>query len=155
MNVTRLRSARRRGREEAATLAEVMVAALVLSIVLVALYVGISSGLSVIQLTRENLRATQILTEKMEIVRLCSWEQVTAPTNFIPSTFSAPFDSNGSTNGLVYTGTVRISDPTMAEFYKNHLKLIQIELTWTSGSVQRTRSMSTYVSEYGLQNYVY
>jgi len=52
------------------TLVEVMVAVWLGAIMFVGLYLGFSQGFAVIQLTRENLRATQILQEKAETIRL-------------------------------------------------------------------------------------
>src|SRR5262245_23471967 len=72
------------------TLAEVMVGVGFLGTVLVSLYLSFSSGFQFVQLSRENLRATQVLTEKLETIRLYTWDQVNTP-GFIPTNFSAPF----------------------------------------------------------------
>ena len=52
------------------TLVEVIVAVSVMAIMIVGFYLGFSQGFAVIQVTRENLRAAQILEEKMETIRL-------------------------------------------------------------------------------------
>jgi hypothetical protein len=39
--------------------------------------------------------------------------------------------------------------------YSTNLKKITVTLQWTTGSVPRTRMMSTYVGKHGAQNYVY
>ncbi len=138
------------------TLVEVMVALSVLGFMVVSLYAGFSSGFAVLRVARENLRATQILQERMEVLRLIKWDDV-AP-GFIPMTFTAPFYATQPTNTTVgafgYTGTVIITNPP-AETYNDHLRMIHIDLTWTSGNVTRSREMTTYVSKYGLQNYLY
>src|SRR5262249_43999527 len=67
------------------TFAEVLVAIGVLGFMLVSLYAGFSSGFAVVRVARENLRATQILEERMEVIRLFRWEEV-AP-GFIPTNF--------------------------------------------------------------------
>jgi prepilin-type N-terminal cleavage/methylation domain-containing protein len=137
------------------TLTEVLVATALLAIVAVSLYAGIAAGFAGVQMSRENLRGTQIMLEKFETIRLYSWDQITS-TNFIPTTFTAPFQPNGATNsGIVYTGTVTITSPTMTEAYSNDMRMVNINVTWNSGNLQRNRSMSSYVSRYGLQNYVY
>src|SRR4051812_3617845 len=69
------RDGRRRG-QAAFTLVEILVAGSVLAVMAVALYGGISYCFASITLARQNLRATQICLEKMEIVRMYSWEQV-------------------------------------------------------------------------------
>jgi len=145
------------GRKESAfTLAEVMMGVAVMAVMFVSLYLGFTQGFAVIQLARENLRATQVLQEKMETVRLYTWEQINT-AGFIPATFTAPFYATGSgTNqGIIYSGTVAISNPAMAESYAGDMKQIDVQLTWTSGNVLRTRAMRTLVSRYGLHNYIY
>jgi prepilin-type N-terminal cleavage/methylation domain-containing protein len=139
------------------TLIEVMVSISVLGFMIVALYAGFSSGFAVLRVARENLRATQILAERMEVIRLIKWEDVVP--GFIPTTFSAPFYATESTNSTTgqfsYEGTVVITQAPIAESYAEHLRSIQIKLTWVSGRITRTREMSTFVSKFGLQNYVY
>ena len=58
------------------TFAEVLVAAAILGFVATSLYGAFAAGFCVIQSTRENLRATQIMVQKMEAVRLLTWSQV-------------------------------------------------------------------------------
>jgi type II secretory pathway pseudopilin PulG len=143
------------------TLVEVMVSLSVLAFMVLSLYAGFSSGFAVLRVARENLRATQILAERMEVLRLIKWEDV-AP-GFIPTTFTAPFYPSDSTSSvtnsapddLAYTGSVVITNVPMTESYSDHLRMIQIDLSWTSGQVKRSRQMITYVSKYGLQNYLY
>src|SRR5262249_46209086 len=55
------------------TLMETMVAVLVAGILLPTLYAGFAAGFSLVQMTRENLRATQIMVQRMEAVRLASY----------------------------------------------------------------------------------
>ena len=123
----------------------------------VSLYAGISSGFAVLRVARENLRATQILQERMEVLRLIKWDDV-AP-GFIPTTFTAPFFATDPTNttpqSFAYTGTVTVTNTPLSETYADNLRMIQIDLNWSSGNVMRSRQMTTYVSKYGLQHYVY
>src|ERR1051326_604229 len=63
-------------RERAFTLPEVMLSIAIMSILVVGLYVGLSQGFAVVQVTRENLRGPQILQEETEVIRLYSWDQV-------------------------------------------------------------------------------
>jgi len=145
-----------RTQERAFTLMEVMVAIGVLGFMLVSLYAGFSSGFSVLRVARENLRATQILEEKMEVIRLVKWDDV-AP-GFIPTNFTASFDAANPTNisgTFAYHGTVTVTNAPITESYAQHMRMIQIELTWESGNVTRHRQMTTFVSQYGLQNYIY
>ena len=38
---------------------------------------------------------------------------------------------------------------------KDDVALVKINLTWKSGKLDRKRDMQTFVSRYGLQNYIY
>lgn len=134
---------------------EVLVAVAVLGIVFVSLYSGFSSGFAVIQLARENLRATQILQEKMETIRLYTWDQINTP-GFVPTNFVDNFYSVGTNvSGLSYTGRVTITTAPFTASYSNELKSVKIRLRWQSAKVLRTREIETLVTRQGLQNYVY
>ena len=142
------------------TLVEVMVAVGLLGFMLTALYGGFSSSFAVVRIARENLRATQVLEERMEVLRLVKWSDLLSP-GFIPTNFTAPFFTSQPTNataesGFFYTGTVTIaSAPLNSETYSNSMRMIQIGLTWTSGKIVRQRQMTSFVSQYGMQNYIY
>jgi prepilin-type N-terminal cleavage/methylation domain-containing protein len=78
MNTVRSANQRRRTAARAAfTLVELVVAMAVIGVVVVSLYGGITSGISSVRMARENLRATQILVEKTEAIRLYRWDQIT------------------------------------------------------------------------------
>ena len=148
------------------TLVEVMVAVGVMGIMFASLYAGFAFGFAEIRISRENDRATQILEEKMEVARLYNWDQVN-DSSYIPTSFTAPFYVNNPTNPLSgsfnYTGTVTVTNVTSPQFlvqpvtekYADNLRLIHIQVSWLSGNVIRTRQMTTFVSQYGLQKYVY
>jgi len=130
----------------------------VAGIMFAACMAGFSSGFSGVQADRENSRAVQILLEKMELIRLYNWAQVTrADTNtYLPATFTAPFFPAGANDGgFSYNGTVSITNATISSSYSNYLRTVTVTVTWTSGKVTHSRSMSTFVSQYGLQNYIY
>lgn len=137
------------------TTVEIMVSVAIVGITFVALYLGLSSGFGVVQLARENLRGTQILQEKMETIRLYTWDQITnngfIPTNFVEDFFA----STGGVSGLVYTGSVIIASAPVTEVYSNDLKQVTIKVQWKSGGVLRNREMVTFVAKNGLQNYIY
>ena len=137
---------------------EVLVAVAIIGVQFVTLYVGMTQGFGIVQVSRENLRATQILQEKMETIRLYTWNQITN-AGFIPPTFTASFYPAAQTNqGLDYQGTMTISDvppPLSSTSYASDLKLVVVQVNWTSGNVQRQRDMRTLVSHYGLHNYIY
>jgi hypothetical protein len=131
-----------------------MVSVGVVGVVFASVLTGFSLAFSVLQTARENLRATQILQEKMETIRLYSWDQINTP-GFVPGTFTASSNPTNQTTGVIYTGTVVITNAPLTEVYNTNLLEVIAHVTWTSGNVQRTRKMTTFVSRYGLQNYVY
>ena len=154
MNVSRGNNSRVR-RTDAFSVIEALVAVAIVGVVLVALYTGISNGFAFAKVTRENLRATQILQEKMETIRLYTWEQLNT-TGFVPATFLEGFYAYGTNNGgLTYTGRVVIASAPMSEAYSNQLKQVTIQVAWKSGRVIRTRQMVTLSAKHGLQNYIY
>ena len=144
---------------EAFTLIEVMVSVGVIGVLLVSLYAGLTFGFAEIQVSREEERATQILAERMEVVRLLSWDQVVNLPGYVPSTFTASYAIKNPTNpppgSLIYYGTVLVTNAPVSENYSNDLKMMQITLSWNSRGLTHQRKMSTFVSRYGLQNYVY
>jgi hypothetical protein len=134
-----------------------MMALGVTGVMFAACLTGFSRGFSAVQSDRENSRAGQILLEKMELLRLYNWTQVTgADTNtYIPTTFTAKYYPGAGNGGFVYNGTVSITNSGISQTYSNAIKTITVAITWTSGRVTHYRSMSTFVSQYGLQNYIY
>lgn len=146
------------------TLVEVMVAVIILAAVFVGFYVNLKQGFASVETSRENLRATQIMEQQMETIRLYTWSQINS-NGYVPTSFTSAFtpDTNGLTrshwvNNLVYTGTVTISANTgMTESYAADHVLVTVSLTWHSDANNTTNSakMSTLVSKYGLHNYYY
>jgi hypothetical protein len=126
-------------------------------VVFVSLYAGIAQGFHSVQMARENLRATQIMLEKMEVIRLLTWSQITS-NNFVPPTFTAAYDpnplKNGGGGGAVFQGTVTISSAALATDYDADLKRVDVKVNWTTRGIARSREMTTYYSKYGVQNYL-
>jgi prepilin-type N-terminal cleavage/methylation domain-containing protein len=158
-------------RAQAFTLIEVMVSMAVVAMMFVSLYAGITQGLAVISTARENMRATQIMIEKIELLRLYSWAQVKEP-GFIPGAFAERLMPSTTTNstttadtvdglsiprgvGPIFVGTIRLSTPTFNTGYSNNMRLATLKVSWTNGNVMRTRSMQTLVAELGIHDYVY
>lgn len=136
-----------------------MIGTVVTTLMLVSLYVGFTFGFRQMQIAGEEARATQILQEKMELVRLLNWDQVVnlpgyVPTNFTESLYAAD-PTNAPSRGLTYTGTIVITNAPITESYKNDLRQIKVSVSWTSGNTKYTRKMSSFVSQYGMQKYVY
>lgn len=139
------------GRSRGFSLLEVLIGIVVLAVVIVTLYTAFAQGTFMTHVAREDLRASQILLEKSEVIRLCGWNQVC--TN-LPATFTAPYDPRMPNYGLVYNGSISIMDAPMAAGYGNNLKEARIRLTWKTGKVPHERELRTYIARYGLQTYV-
>ena len=129
---------------------------LIMSIMFVTLYLGFTQGFGVVQSSRENLRATQILQQYSELIRLYTWDQLTNGTT-IPNPYTKtwtfyPLGGNGN-QGVTYTGTMSISSSDMSEDYAADTRKVTFNLTWTSGNTPHQRQMTTLVSRYGLHKY--
>jgi Tfp pilus assembly protein PilV len=156
-----------KAKENAFSLLEVLIAVFVMAFIYMGLFSGISTTFSLLQVTRENVRATQIMVSRLERVRLCAWStDQLFNTNIVPASFTDsfyPLGMNGTgNNGTVYTGTMTITPgPSMspAASYGTNMALVTVTVTWTNGGNGRqnihTRSMNTYISRYGMQNYIY
>ena len=142
--------------DHAFTLVEVMVSLVVLVVVFAGFYLCLSEGFATVRVARESLRASELLQQQMETIRLYTWSQINS-NGFIPETFTVPLDasSTAATNGPVYTGHITIANAPMTESYSNDHRLVTVTLTWGSGGTQRQRQMSTLVSQFGLHNYYY
>lgn len=163
-------------RQAGLAMVETLVVVAIIGTLFLSLYGGISSGFAVVNLARENLRANQIALEKMETIRLYTWEQINS-NGFINPTFTAPFfpqidytevaenrgenvslsESSATGQGFTYYGSVTITNAPadIPSEYGSSLKRVIVSVTWTNGAVARTREMDTLVSEYGMQNYIY
>ncbi len=149
--------------EAAFTLVEVLVSVAIVGFMAVSFYGGITSGYAVINVARENLRATQIMIERIEVMRLYTWDQVNS-NGFIPTNFSASFYPMVATNGqsaavtnggVIYYGSISFSNAPVSSNYSGSMKLVTVNLNWTNGTYKHSRSMQTLVSQNGLQKYVY
>ena len=137
------------------TLLEVLIAMVIAGVVSVSLYAGLAQCFSSVQSSRHRLRATQILTEKLEVIRLYNWDQVNTP-GFVPTTFTEYYQpaTNGN-HGIVYRGTITITNAPVQPAYANTMRKAVMDVTWVSGVVTQSLRMETLISQYGIQNYIY
>jgi len=145
------------------TLAEVLVATLIGAVFLTALYGAFSLGFASVKASREDLRATQILVEQMEQLRLLPFSSL---QSFTTSICYDPADQASGGGGTVYTITVSTNAPAASDlvspgtlnpvvYYTGAMRTITATATWTSGKVPQSRSLQTYASQNGMQTYVY
>jgi len=153
------------------SLVEAMMGTLVIGVLFTTLYAGISASFGIIWSARENLRATQIMMDRMEEFRVYKYSWVTNSGNF-PSNWSEPYyptnkyvsqsdinsgaTINNDTGGFLYYGTLTVTPNSSFTdvSYTNDLLMITVTLTWTNGTA-RNRTMSTIYSRYGMQGYLY
>jgi prepilin-type N-terminal cleavage/methylation domain-containing protein len=140
------------------TFIETMVAVLIGSVMLAALYATFAFGYGAVKLAREDLRATQIMLQRQETLRLTSFSAIQ------PGTFTEYFDPSSVTNGCPgaqYTITIATNAPTASDmpvqpvYYMNKMRKVTVTATWTNANQLRTRSLITYASQNGIQSYVY
>jgi len=145
------------------TLPEVLVGAFVLGIMAVSLFAALSTGLRIVQSGRENARATQILMQKMETIRLLRWEQTTntdlAPTNF--TDWYDPTRTNTQSGGVMYQGYFSVTNvpSSIPAAYSDKMQAVTVTIYWTNylntnTPIVHSRQMQTYIARYGMQNYV-
>ncbi len=139
------------------TIAEVLISVAISGVMLSSLFYCFSFGFGLTENLRQNQRATQIILEKVEILRLYSWDQVNTP-GFIPTQFTDVFDpqqTNGN-NGIVYNGTLELLDYPGGTTYGTNIKQLLVTLNWTTGGkIPHTRKLATLIAKNGEQNYVY
>ena len=135
------------------TLLETLVAMTILTFVVVSLYAAFSFGFACINVAREDLRADQVLVQKLETLREYDWSSLT--NGYVLTNSIAVFSSEG---GIEYGVTMSITPAPVTESYSNTLRQVTASVFWSSGGrfgsgVDHRRSMTTLVSQNGLQTY--
>ena len=148
----------RSNRQAGFTLVEIMVGVAVLGLAVISMFALLSSGFAMVHFNRDNLRATQIMLNRVEGLRLYNWGQLTSGE--VPATFTETYYAADATNvnkGTVFSGRVTIEPAQLAPastYSSNMMRRVTVQLDWTSGNLPHRRQVSTFVSEYGLQNYL-
>jgi len=141
------------------TLVEAVVSFAIFGVCFGALLAGLSWNVSSVKIARETVRATQIMEDKLDTIRLYSWDQIMTP-GFITNQFYAPFCPasalwGSNAPGIIYTGSISIATAPLTESYQTNIMQVRIDLYWPSSPAVRHAQMSTFVSRYGLQGYIY
>ncbi len=143
------------------TLTEVLCAIGIGAITIAALFSAFSVGWSILTVTREDQRATQILLQKTEAFRLFTWPQLSnCPAAFQENYYPAGMTSSNA--GTIYYGTINaIGDPTnipVSTTYRTNVHLITVSVSWTNlfagKNKGHTRTMQTMNSFNGMQTYL-
>jgi Tfp pilus assembly protein PilV len=157
-------SLNRGGRSSTAfTLHEVLVSVFLGAMMLTALYAAFTFGFSTVKTEREDLRATQILVEQMEGLRLIPYASLQA---FTTNAYFDPADQTNGTGGAYYTITITTNAPAASDlaapgtfnptvWYASSMLKITATATWTNSNMVRTRILNTYAAKNGIQGYVY
>ncbi len=143
--------------QSAGTLVEVIVATCILAVMGGGIIGSINYGLFVMQLARENARATQVMIEKLESIRLYNWTEVNT-ANYVPSSFTDVYDPQAPVGqqGATYNGTMTVDVSNLGTSYADRVRKFTVTLQWTTaGRINHSRSLTTYVARDGIQNYVY
>lgn len=143
--------------QSAFTIAEAMVAAVLVGFAWISLGAAIGMSLSLVQANREDLRATQIMVQKMEQLRLYNWAEL-QNTAYVKPEFKEYFDSARNTAPL-YSGNVTVSldPPNFPANYQNKVLSVTVSISWTSynggHATTHKRQMQTYVAQYGMNTF--
>jgi Tfp pilus assembly protein PilV len=140
-----------------------MVAALLVAVAITSIYLGVGQTYMFTVENGLNLRAMQLLSEQMETIRLYTWTQLTN-SGYIPTSFTNYYYPPGTSNGVggvVFTGTLTITNAGLTEGYSNDVRQVTAAVSWNPGTNWNTGStahqlqVSTLVAHYGMQVYVY
>lgn len=97
--------------------------------------------------------------QQAETLRLYTWDQLTnngyIPTSSTYSFYPASMTNQTAGAGLTFSESLMITNSGLTEGYNNDLRQAIITVTWTSDSGTHTRQMTTLISHYGMQNYIY
>jgi len=136
------------------TLVEVIFAMAIVGVLIIALYSGITSSVSLVRNCQENERVTQILSDKLDTIRLYNWTQINSAGRFVPTNFVLGIDPINTNSTPYYTGNISIVQAPITETYRSNILQVTVTVNWASGSRPQSRSMLTYVAKYGIQSYI-
>jgi prepilin-type N-terminal cleavage/methylation domain-containing protein len=142
----------RRIGQSAFTMVEVMFSMAIVGVLIVALYSALASAVPMVRSCQENERVTQILSEKLDTIRLYNWTQMT--NGFVKTNFVVGIEPILTNSRPYYTGTVSIVQAPISEVYRSNLLQVTVKVDWVSGSRPQSQSMVTYIAKYGLQTYI-
>jgi hypothetical protein len=154
----RKRARLRLGGARGATIMEVIIAATLLSFVVLGALAAISRGMIATNHARMITLSSQVLQSSVEDLRLKNYSVIKAyaaqpqPVNFTSSITSELLSSN-------FTSTMQLSAnfSTLHASTTSQLGMIAVEVTisWQENGSTFTRSARTYFSEKGLSDYIY
>ena len=136
-----------RRHSHAFTITEVAVVTAILGILLSSILVLVSQGSRYLHDIRLTARASQVLQQKMEDIRLLTWDQLT--------NYPAVWTNSAGTYGS-YTMTITTN---AFDSYAGATTVLKVTVTtaWTNFSSRRieTNRLTTLVTNRGLNNYIF
>lgn len=145
-----------RRKEGGTSLVDVIMSVAVIGIMSTGIVGSLCYGFYTMGMTRENQRATQIILETVETVRLFNWDQVNTP-GFIPTTFTGVYDPQAPVGqqGITYYGTIQTNTVNVGTTINSNMMLMTVSLAWTNRGIPHHRSLDTMIARDGIQLYVY
>ena len=140
------------------TMAEVMIAAVVLGFVIMSSLTALSQAYGYTRHARMVTLAGQVVQSVMEDLRLKNFSQIQAyaaqsqPVSFTTTLATEGFQSNFTAGFAIsgeFTTLVASSSPTLGKISA------RLTVTWTERDSSFTRSLITYFGEKGLSDYYY
>jgi Tfp pilus assembly protein PilV len=160
MKLSLVKQSHRRRTEAAFNLPEVVIALVIIFTLLVALYAAFNAGFAVMKSARESLRATQILVQRAEVIRLYNWSQLRDPNKYLKPTFVEYYDPLGIADGkygVMYVGTMKTNAVYFTgTSYATNMRAVTISVYWTNqigkNKITMSRHLDTVQARYGIQN---
>ena len=130
------------------TLLEAMIATIILGLVLTSVLAVVSQCAHYLTDIRRTARASQVLQQEMEYVRLLDWNALQSLTN----QFTDPADTN-----RIYAGTIAKSAYSPSAFgTTTTVEEVTLTVTWTNQVNQiLTNTLTTLVGNGGLNKYIF
>ncbi|MBI2514149.1 MAG: hypothetical protein HYV96_19425 [Opitutae bacterium] len=154
----RLAGAPRSGSRRGATIVEVVIAATLLSFIILGALAAISRGMTLMNHARMITLSSQVLQSAVEDLRLKNYAVIgnyAAATQ--PVDFTSTITSELLSSSFTRTMTLQARFTTLQASTATQLGLVSVELTvsWQEGTVPFSRTSRTYFSEKGLSDYIY
>ena len=140
------------------TIAEVLIAATLLSFVVLGAVAAISRGMNLTNHARMITLSSQVLQSAVEDMRLKNFSQISAyAAQSQPVNLTSSISTELLTSEFTRTMSLQATFTTLHASSTSELGLIatEVTLTWEEAGVPFTRSARTYFAEKGLSDYIY
>lgn len=140
------------------TIAEVMIAATLLSFIVLGAVAAIGRGMNVVNHARMITLSSQVLQSAIEDMRLKNYAQISAyAAQAQPVNLTSTITTELLASDFTRTMTLEARFTTVHASSTAEVGLTSLELTlrWTEAGVPFTRSARTSFSEKGLSDYIY